>query len=176
MHAIAELRGWGPLVALQIPYNLIERTVERDLIPMAEEMGLGVTCWSPLGGGVLTGKYTRADLDSGSGPGWGGGQSVRKQVAAGNGFLTARGLDIAEVVTAVAAELDTTPSRVALAWTLRNPAVVAPIVGARRLAQLTDNLGALQVQLTPEQQARLDEASVIELGFPHDTLRRIFTS
>jgi aryl-alcohol dehydrogenase-like predicted oxidoreductase len=173
MQAIAELRGWAPLIALQIPYNLIERTVERDLIPMAETMGLGVICWSPLASGVLTGKYGRSDLETGNGPEAGSGQPSRKEVAAGNGFLTARGLDIAEVVKDIAAEIGTTPSRVALAWTLLNPAVTAPIVGARSLAQLNDNLGALQVKLDPEQHARLDEVSAIELGFPHEALRRL---
>jgi aryl-alcohol dehydrogenase-like predicted oxidoreductase len=169
MQAIAELRGWAPLIALEIPYNLIERTVERDLIPMATTMGLGVVCWSPLASGVLTGKYGRADL----GPGPEGGASSRREVAAGNGFLTPRGLDIAEVAKDIAAEIGTTPSRVALAWTLLNPAVTAPIVGARSLTQLDDNLGALDVQLDPGQQARLQAVSAIELGFPHDALRRI---
>jgi len=171
MQAIAELRGWAPLIALEIPYNLIERTVERDLIPMAETMGLGVICWSPLGGGVLTGKYGRSDLQAGSDGE--GGASSRKAVAAGNGFLTPRGLDIAEVVKDIAAELGTAPSRVALAWTLLNPTVTAPIVGARNLAQLEDNLGALDVQLDPGQQTRLAEVSAIELGFPHEALRRL---
>ena len=169
MQAIAELRGWAPLIALEIPYNLIERTVERDLIPMAETMGLGVICWSPLASGVLTGKYSRSDLA----PGPEGAASSRKEVALGNGFLTPRGLDIAEVVKDIAAELGTTPSRVALAWTLLNPAVTAPIVGARSLAQLEDNLGGLDIQPDPGQQARLDEASAIELGFPHTALRRL---
>ena len=78
-----DLRGWAPLIALEIPYNLIERTVERDLIPMAATMGLGVICWSPLATGVLTGKYSRSDLA----PGPEGTASSRKEVAAGNGFL-----------------------------------------------------------------------------------------
>ena len=174
MQAIADLRGWAPLAALQIPYNLVERTVERDLIPMAAAVGLGVTCWSPLAGGVLTGKYTRADLEAP--PGGDGGPGVpsgRKAVAAGNGFLTARGLDIAQVVSEVAAETGTTSSRVALAWTLLNPAVTAPIIGARSLAQLDDNLGALKTGLDDGQQARLDQASAVELGFPHEALRRL---
>jgi aryl-alcohol dehydrogenase-like predicted oxidoreductase len=166
MQTIAELRGWAPLVALQIPYNLIERTVERDLIPMAETLGLGVVAWSPLAGGVLTGKYSQEDLTLE--PGY-----TRKTVAAGNGFLTAYGLEIAEVVKEVAAKLGTTSSRVALAWTLLNPAVVAPIVGARTLAQLDDNLGVFGISLEPEQQARLAEASAVDLGFPHESLRRL---
>jgi aryl-alcohol dehydrogenase-like predicted oxidoreductase len=172
MQAIAGLRGWSPLVALQISYNLIERTVERDLVPMAEAMGLGVVVWSPLGGGVLTGKYGRADLKAGADSAAAGPQS-RKLVAAANGFLTERGLDVADAVRDIAAQLGTTASRVALAWTLLNPAVAAPLVGARTLAQLEDNLGALDIELGPEQQARLDEASAIDLGFPHETLRRL---
>ncbi len=166
MQAIADLRGWAPLVALQIPYNLVERTVERDLIPMAKALGLGVVPWSPLAGGVLTGKYSRADLAPESG-------YTRKAVAAGNGFLTARGLEIAEVVKETASKLGTSPGRVALGWTLLNPAVVAPIVGARTLAQLEDNLGVFDVTLDSEQRARLGEASGVDLGFPHESLRRL---
>src|SRR6266567_2650530 len=98
MQAIADLRGWAPLAALQIPYNLIERTVEGDLIPMAETLGLGVVPWSPLAGGVLTGKYRRSDLDAPDEPGAGGPPASRRSVAVANGFLTARGLDVAEVV------------------------------------------------------------------------------
>jgi aryl-alcohol dehydrogenase-like predicted oxidoreductase len=173
MQAIAQLRGWASLVALQIPYNLVERTVERDLVPMAETMGLGVIPWSPLAGGVLTGKYSRSDLETGVAPDAGGQQPSRKDVAVGNGFLTARGLGIAEVVKDIAAKVGTAPSRVALAWTLLNPAVTASIVGARTPAQLDDNLGALQVELTAEHQARLEEVSAIDLGFPHEALRRL---
>jgi aryl-alcohol dehydrogenase-like predicted oxidoreductase len=169
MQAIADLRGWAPLIALQIPYNLVERTVERDLIPMAETMGLGVVPWSPLAGGVLTGKYRRSDLETGPG----GESGSRKAVAAGNGFLSARGLDIAAVVKDIAAEIGTTPSRVALAWTLLNPAIVASLVGARTLAQLEDDLGALQLELGSEQRARLAAASAVDLGFPHEALRRL---
>lgn len=173
MQAIADLRGWSPLVALQIEYSLIERTVERDLIPMAREMGLGVIPWSPLGSGVLTGKYTRADLDIGGGAASAAG--TRKNIAAGNGSLTERGLAIADVVKSVAAETGTTPSQVAIAWTLLNPAVTAPIIGARTMAHLEDNLGALDVVLSDEQLARLEQASAVELGFPHEFLTRPLT-
>jgi aryl-alcohol dehydrogenase-like predicted oxidoreductase len=173
MQAIAQLRGWAPLVALQIEYSLIERTVERELIPMAREMGLGVIPWSPLASGVLTGKYSRADLDGGNGRAEPTGS--RKNVAMASGALTERGLRIAERVKDVAAELGTTRSRVALAWTLLNPAVTAPIIGARTLPQLEDNLGALELDLPDEHRARLDEASAVELGFPHDFLARPMT-
>ncbi|MGH3784973.1 MAG: aldo/keto reductase [Pseudonocardiaceae bacterium] len=173
MQAIAELRGWAPLVALQIEYSLIERTVERDLIPMAREMGLGVIPWSPLASGVLTGKYSRADLDHGGGTG--SAEGTRKNVAAASGALTERGLAIAEVVKDIAASMGTTPSQVALAWTMLNPAVTAPIIGARTLAQLEDNLGALDVRFDNGQLASLEQASAVDLGFPHEFLTRPLT-
>ncbi|MEU6038984.1 aldo/keto reductase [Actinomadura sp. NPDC047616] len=168
MQAIADLRGWAPLVALQVEYSLAQRTTERDLIPMAREMGLGVVPWSPLASGVLTGKYTRADLDHGGGEGEVTG--TRKNVAAANGALTEHALDIADTVRDVAAEMGRTPSQVAIAWTLLNPGVTAPIIGARTLAQLEDNLGALEVTFTDDQRAALEKVSEIELGFPHDFL------
>jgi aryl-alcohol dehydrogenase-like predicted oxidoreductase len=172
MQAIADLRGWSPLVALQIEYSLVERTVERDLIPMAAELGLGVVPWSPLASGVLTGKYDRSDLATDS---TGSPNGTRRDIAAGNGALTERALDIADTVTKVAAELDTTPSRVAIAWDLQNPAVTAPILGVRTLAQLEDNLGALDVEFTADQLAALDAASAVPLGFPHEFLQRPMT-
>ncbi|WP_431908993.1 aldo/keto reductase [Nonomuraea jabiensis] len=169
MQAIADLRGWAPLIALQIEYSLVERTVERDLIPMAREMGLGVIPWSPLAGGVLTGKYGRDDLaqEISADP-----SGTRKNVAAANGSLTERALDIADVVKQVAGELGVKPSQVALAWTTLNPGVTAPIVGARTTAQLEDNLGALDVRFSDGQLAALEEASRVDLGFPHEFLAR----
>ncbi|GAB3570746.1 aldo/keto reductase [Amycolatopsis endophytica] len=165
MQAIADLRGWSPLVALQIEYSLINRGGERDLIPMARAMGLGVTPYSPLGGGVLSGKYSRADLTA-TNAGAGG----RRSFNAGLGMVTERTLAIADVVREVAAEVGHTPAQVALAWTLRNPGVTAPVIGARTPEQLAGNLGALEVDLTAAQLARLDEVSAIDLGYPHDML------
>ena len=165
MQTLADLRGWSPLIALQIPYNLLERTVERDLMPMAAELGLGVIPWSPLASGVLSGKYTRADLDIGSGHAAPSGS--RKNVAAAHGSLTERGLAIAGVVKEVAKDLGKTPSQIALAWTMLNSVVTSPIMGVRTHAQLEDNLGALEVELGPEHRERLERASTIDLGFPH---------
>ncbi|MDT3376815.1 aldo/keto reductase [Labrys neptuniae] len=173
MQTIADLRGWAPLIALQVEYNLIERTIERELVPMARDLGLGVIPWSPLASGVLAGKYSRADLDDSGGSAEASG--TRRNVALGNGALTVRGLDIADVVKAVAGETGHTPSQVALAWTLTNPAVASPLVGARTVAQLEDNLGALEVTFSDEQRSRLEAASAIELGFPHDFLNRPLT-
>ncbi|HTZ71698.1 MAG TPA: aldo/keto reductase [Acetobacteraceae bacterium] len=172
MQAIADLRGWSPFVALQISYSLIERTVERDLIPMAHEMGMGVIPWSPLGGGVLSGKYSQGSLrDEQS-----GGLVSRKAINVATGRLSERNLAIATIVTEIARELGKTPAQVALAWTLLNSAVVSPIIGARTLSQFEDNLGALEVSLSDDQIERLDSVSRVELGFPHDMLGAQFTA
>ncbi len=168
MQTLAELRGWAPLVALQIEYSLIERTVERELLPMARELGLGVMAWSPLGSGVLTGKYSRADLDHAKGqdPRVTG---TRKDVAVGNGALTERALAIADVVAQIAKEQGRSSAQIALAWLLhRRGPTVMPIIGARTFAQFEDNLGALEVELDAQALRRLDAASAIALGFPHD--------
>ncbi|UHQ19514.1 aldo/keto reductase [Lysobacter sp. KIS68-7] len=169
MQAIADLRGSASIIALQSEYNLIERTPERDLIPMAREMGMGVVPWSPLANGILAGKYKRDDLQPPVDP-----ASVvgtRKSVAAGYGSLNERALDIADVVVAIATECGYSAAQVALAWTLRNPGVASTLVGARRLVQLEDNLDALAVELSDAQWARLADASAIALGFPHEMLR-----
>jgi aryl-alcohol dehydrogenase-like predicted oxidoreductase len=167
MQAIAELRGWTRFAALQIPYNLTERTVERDLLPMAREMGMGVLPWSPLAGGVLSGKYGTQDL----------GTSVdrskldsRKDINLATGRLSERNLAIADAVVDVARQMERSPAQVALAWTLLHPAVISPIIGVRTLAQLQDNLDALALQFTPEQRQQLDAISRIDPGFPHSLL------
>jgi aryl-alcohol dehydrogenase-like predicted oxidoreductase len=166
---MADLRGWSPLAALQIEYSLVERTVERELIPMAAELGMGVLPWSPLASGVLTGKYSRADLGAAvsSDP-----VGTRRNVAAANGSLTERALNIADVVGEIAQEMGRTRAQVALAWTLLNPAVTAPILGVRTIAQLEDNLGSLEVSFSEAQIERLNTVSAIELGFPHAFLRQ----
>ena len=171
MQAIADLRGWSPLVALQISYSLIHRDAERDLIPMARAMGLGVMPFSPLGGGVLSGKYSRADLTADSADAaTGSGESTRKSFNTALGMVTERTLAIADVVREIAAQADHTPAQIALAWTLQNPSVTAPVMGARTVEQLEANLGALDVEITADQLARLDEVSKIDLGYPHDIL------
>lgn len=121
LQTLADLRGWSPLVALQIEYSLVERSVEHELMPMARELGLGVLPWSPLGGGILTGKYSRDDLSDDNAADV---STSRKGVIASTGHLNARSLDIAEVVGSIAEELGATRSQVALAWTLQHPAVV----------------------------------------------------
>ena len=169
MQTLAELRGWSPFVALQIEYSLVERTVEHELMPMAAALGLGVLPWSPLGGGVLAGKYSRADLQDSREAAV---SASRKGVVAASGHLNERSIAIAGEVAAVAGEVGATPSQVALAWTLRNPAVVSPIMGARTTAQAEENLAALEVVLSPGQIDRLDRISEPAPIFPARFVQR----
>jgi aryl-alcohol dehydrogenase-like predicted oxidoreductase len=148
-------------VGLQIQYSLIERTVERDLLPMAKALDIGVTAWSPLGGGVLTGKYSGRT---------GRPEGVRFTTGEwADAYLTERNLRIAAEVAAVAKASDRSCAQVALAWMRqqRQRGVIIPIIGARSAAQLQDNLGCLDGELSAEHLARLDEVSRIDLGFPH---------
>ena len=130
---------------------------------------LNTVPWAPLGGGVLTGKYTVADLgevgsDSPAG--------TRRDHAMANGTLTARGLDIADVVVDVARELGASAAQVALAWTLRNPSVTSSLIGARTVEQLQQNISALDVLFDESQLDRLQAVSAVDLGFPHEFLTR----
>ncbi|HOI45627.1 MAG TPA: aldo/keto reductase [Candidatus Aminicenantes bacterium] len=162
-NTLAACRGWSPFVALQTQYSLIERASERELLPMAKAFDIGITAWSPLGGGVLAGKYNLQD----SGPKRFGPQHPRSK-----DFLTERNLAIAQSVLAIAGEIGRTPSQVALNWVCRNPRhpVIIPIIGGRREAHIKDNLDCLDFELPPPMTARLDEVSDIELGYPHDYL------
>ncbi len=156
---IAHFRGWTPLIALQIEYSLMERTVEGELVPMAEELGLGVLPWGPLKGGALTGKYTGAN-----------GAKMQGPRGARAGELTARQYDIIDAVGKAAAECNATSSAVALAWLKARRGVSSTIIGARTLEQLDANLRALDLTLTPEQMAALDSVSKPVLNFPAEFL------
>jgi aryl-alcohol dehydrogenase-like predicted oxidoreductase len=158
---VASLRGWTPFVGLQIEYSLVERTPERDLLPMAQAMGLGVTPWSPLGQGVLSGKYNQ--------PGAAEGARLRQEGAMP--YLTDRNLRIAAEVGAVAKAIERSPSQVALRWLLQRPVPCIPIIGGRKRSQIEDNLRCVDFTLNEAHLKRLDDASRIELGFPHDFLR-----
>ena len=171
MQTLADWRGWSPLIALQIEYSLVQRTVERDLVPMADALGLGVTAWSPLGMGVLAGKYRRDALAAGDRDAIGV-TGTRQQVALTHDMLSERNLAIADTVRDVAQQLGRSSAQVALAWLLQRPGCgVMPIVGARTLAQFEDNLGALSLRLSDAQLQQLDVASAVSLGFPHDFMR-----
>lgn len=169
MQTLADLRGWAPLVALQIEWSLIERSVEHELVPMARELGLGVLPWSPLGGGVLTGKYQATEA---AGDAQADVAATRKGVIASSGHLGADAIALGDLVRAIAGETGASPAQVAIAWLLGQPGVTAPILGARTLAQLEDNLGALDVVLTADQRERLDAASRPDPIFPGRFLAR----
>jgi aryl-alcohol dehydrogenase-like predicted oxidoreductase len=166
-NAIAELRGQSAFAAVQVPYSLIERSPERELLPMAEALGLAVTTWGVLGGGVLSGRFAGKERPAGTRLGdneW------------GRAALTERNLAIAAEVDRVAREVERSSSQVALAWVrAQKRGNLIPILGARRLAQLEDNLGALTLTLSSDQLERLDAASRIERGFPLDLLDRVKT-
>jgi aryl-alcohol dehydrogenase-like predicted oxidoreductase len=156
---MADLRGWSPFVALQVPYSLIERSAERELLPMARGLDLAVTTWSPLGDGVLSGRYGNDRARP---------EDSRVAGVAGH-RLSERNLAIADTVNAIASERDASSAQVAIAWinAQQRRSQIIPIIGVRTPAQLTDNLGALEITLTNDELARLDTVSAIELGFPH---------
>lgn len=164
-NTLAELRGWAPFINLQIEYSLLQRTVERDLIPMARALGIGITAWSPLAGGLLTGKYAKGLEAAGD-------SRYTKPMMQDRYTSDARRDAIVAAVQEVAKEAGRSPAQVAVAWVLGQN--VIPIIGARRLAQFEDNLAAANLTLTPEQLFKLDEASKVELGFPHDFVNSEF--
>lgn len=158
-NTLAQCYGWTPFVALQVEYSLIQRTPERDLLPMAKAFDLAITPWSPLGGGVLTGKYNQRNASSEQG-----------RIGTIGGNISESQLAIANVVCQVAEEIGHTPSQVALAWLSAQSNIIIPIIGSRKVSQIEDNLACLDVHLTPEHLQRLNEVSQIDLGFPHDFL------
>lgn len=163
--ALAELRGWAPLIALQFEYSLASRGADRELLPMAEALGLGAALWSPLGGGMLTGKY-RSGSKEGRLTGFGG-RLLRQETGA-------RETATLDTVLAIAGELKASPSEVAIAWLLhksrRSPTALVPILGSRTREQLDATLGAVSLPLSDEQARRLDEASAIGLGAPYESI------
>ncbi len=161
-NTLAQYHGWAPFTAVQLEYSLIERTAERELLPMAQAFGLPVTPWSPLGAGMLSGKYQRDQTP---------GQGVRLS-SVSQKLNTPRNWDIVDAVRHWAQQLGATPAAVALAWLRSRGPAILPILGARSVAQLDDNLGALALSLPPEALAALDAASAIDLGFPTEFYTR----
>ncbi|MGH2849531.1 MAG: aldo/keto reductase [Solirubrobacteraceae bacterium] len=163
-NTLADLRGWTPFVALQVEYSLVQRDAERELIPMASALDLAVTAWSPLGAGVLTGKYGGASSPAGNG-------RLHIEPGMSERFLNDRNLEIARSVGVLAAEIAATPAQVALGWLRSRPGVVIPIIGARSAQQLQENLAAAEVSLDAAQLARLEAATAPALGYPYEFLR-----
>jgi aryl-alcohol dehydrogenase-like predicted oxidoreductase len=159
---IAKFRGWAPLIALQLEYSLLERTIEGELIPMALDQGLGVTPWSPLKSGVLSGKYTRANA----------GQLKADRGEWATGALTDKAYALIDDLIDIARRLESTPARVAISWVQHRPGVAATIIGARTLQQLDDNLAALAVRLSAQDLERLDASTAPTLNFPYEFISR----
>lgn len=161
---LAELRGWTPFVGLQIEYSLIQRTPERELLPMAHALDIGVTAWSPLASGWLTGKYSNGEGKEA--------ESRRLDNESMSGFVQQndRNLQIAKAVDQVAQEIGISSAQVALNW-LRQQGVI-PIIGARKVSQIKDNLDCVNFNLSPEQTEMLNQVSAIEMGFPHDFFKQ----
>ncbi|MCQ1574648.1 aldo/keto reductase [Neorhizobium galegae] len=154
---LADLRGWTPLSALQLEYSLVQRTVERELLPMAAAFHLGTVVWSPLGGGLLTGKYRRGETGRAQGLG-----------AVIHDESDERKVRTVDTLLAISDETGIPAGQIAIAWVLHKGTL--PIIGPRTPAQLADNLASVEVKLTDEQVSRLDEASAIPLGFPFDVV------
>jgi aryl-alcohol dehydrogenase-like predicted oxidoreductase len=162
---LADLRGWAPLTAIQFEYSLVERTGDRELLPMARALGLGVNLWSPLGGGLLTGKYRTTT--TGRLTDWNGGVLRRED----NEQRTA----VVDAVLDIARSLDVSPAQVAVAWLRTVPSIgtaVVPIIGPRDVPQLDDYLAALELTLPEADLRRLDEVSAVPLGVPHEATAR----
>ena len=160
-NTLAELRGWTAFIGLQTEYNLNERTSERELLPMAKDFGMTITAWSPLAGGVLTGKY----LDEAPT------QDDKRYATQGMEYKPkdkAREDRIARAVIAVGKKIGASPAQVALAWLRYASVPVIPIIGAKKLSQLEDNLGSASVQLSSDDLQTLNDVSAVSLGFPHD--------
>lgn len=153
----ADLRGWASLSAVQVEYSLLQRTTERELLPMANGFGLGIMGWSPLGGGVLTGKYLKGEQGRATALPW----SILHNDPA-------RTAPVLDVLGSIAQELGANPGQVAIAWVKAKG--VLPIIGPRTRAQLDDNLAAARLELSTEQLRRLDEITAIPLGHPHELL------
>jgi aryl-alcohol dehydrogenase-like predicted oxidoreductase len=165
-NTLAEFRGWTAFAGLQMQYSLTERTIEREILPFARSHGLLTTAWSPLSGGMLTGKY---------------GTGTERRTAPGSRlddgglrdhFLTDRNFEIADVVREIAEETGRPMAQVALAWMRHEDPGIVPIVGARQPAQLGESLASLDLELSDEQFERLDAVSCVDLGFPGAVFER----
>lgn len=158
-NTLAELRAWTSFIGLQIEYSLIQRTPERDLIPMANHFGMAITPWSPLGAGLLTGKYNKGMIEG-------------ARLSEKSKKFNEKNLQIAQKVTDIAQEIGASPTQVALRWVMEQGELVIPIVGARNAEQLKDSLKCLDITLTDSHLKELNTISQVEMGFPHDFLEQ----
>ncbi len=169
---LAERHGWEKIAALQLEYSLVERSIEREHVPMARELGMGVLAWGPLAGGLLSGKYTRETTEiAGSG---------RLERMKGNPLAATRTAPsearwkIVLLVKAIAEELGCTPAEVATAWILGRPGIAGALVGVTKMEQLEGSARALALVLPEEARSRLDEVSALDVVFPYGHFRPSF--
>jgi aryl-alcohol dehydrogenase-like predicted oxidoreductase len=165
---ITQMKGWEPLISLQPQYSILARDIEVEIVPVCQRFGLGIIPWSPLAGGMLTGKYKKGEEPvegtrfAAAGPF----QQIWRARA-----LSERNHAIMGVVLEEASKLDISPIALALAWNLSRPGVVSPIIGPKSVKQLEDNLAALDVTLPSETVERIDATSEPRYPYPHDFLR-----
>ena len=167
---IADFRGWAPLIAMQLEYSLITRDIEREHVPLALEAGMGITPWSPLGGGMLTGKYTREGVVTAPKGTKGAGRLSFNKSAKSPRLSNERNWEIVDALLGVAKEMGRAPAEIALNWITKRPGVTSTIIGATTSAQLRQNLTALEFDIPDELSAKLDAASAFKLGFPYEFL------
>ena len=164
-NTIANLQGWTPFIGLQIEYSLIERSPERELLPMAKSMGMTVTPWGPLGGGVLTGKYLKNSSEI---------KRYSEEERAESSRFNEKSTEIAKTVQRIASEINKSPAQIALNWIRQQQhrGNFIPILGARTEQQIKDNLGCLDFELSKEYLTELEDISKIPLGFPLEFSKR----
>jgi aryl-alcohol dehydrogenase-like predicted oxidoreductase len=162
---IIEARGWEPMISLQPQYSIIARDIEVEIVGVCQRFGLGVIPWSPLAGGLLTGKYKR-DEEPATGTRFGGTgpmMDIWKRRLHGD-----RNYEIVDVVVAEAEQLGVTPIALSLAWNLAQPGIVAPIIGPKSVAQLEGNFAALDVTVPEESMDRINQVSRPHLPYPQN--------
>lgn len=169
---VSREHGWEPYVSIQPQYSLVTRDIERELIPLADHAGLAVLPWSPLGGGLLSGKYRSGEAPPADSRAT---DSTPSSVLMRLRLDQERNFAVVRAVHDLAADLGRTMAQVALNWVIHRPGVTAPIVGARTVGQIEDNLGAIGWRLDADALARLDDASAIEPGYPYDFIDWIHT-
>lgn len=153
---LAHFRGWSSFIGLQLEYSLLERSIEQELIPLAKEFNIGVTAWSPLKSGILSGKYSRKNTS---------------KLDTGRSWITTDALnektyDVIDALDLIAKKHDASPAQIALAWVKAQPMMTSPIIGARKLSQLEDNLKSLNIKLDADDLVKLDNLTKPTLGFP----------
>jgi len=187
-NTLAAWHGWSAFAGLQAPYSMLQRDIERELLPMAEDLGLAVAAWSPLAEGILSGKFAPAagartvtspartgparTGPASTGPASTGGASTgRPSTRVDPGSLSDHQRAVADAVRETAGDLGVSPAQVAIAWTRSRSSAVIPVLGARRLEQLLDNLGAADLELPAEAMSRLEAAAPPDPGFPSAFIR-----